>query len=247
MRTVQTVVTAAAVCLLSTFFCIFGAFDSYAYETVNALIPVICSEDSAEEQVYTIVLEAETAGAPMPESVSLELSNDETECFEIPLTEPGTYSYLVYELEGSEELIGYDTRVYGVTLFVEDNGDGALIYTVVANANNSAAKSGQIEFHNIAFGDKGRYTNIPSGTTTTTAEDTIAKTDTTAVETLTTSATMSAAATNNNSSNNTIYDYFSTVLTGDSFPAHTVRIIMLAATAAAVIAFLFKRRSSEEE
>ena len=240
MRKVQRVVTSAAVCLISALFCIFGAFDSYAYEAVNALIPISCFGDPAEAQSYTIVLEPETASAPMPESVSLELSNDETKCFEISLTEPGTYTYLVYELEGSDELICYDTRVYGVTLFVEDNGEGALIYTVAANVNNSTAKSGQIEFHNI---------NIPSETSVNTAEDTTAETETTAAETLTAAATMSAAATtaNNNSSNNTIYDYFSTVLTGDSFPAHTVRIIMLAATAAAVIAFLFKRRSSEEE
>ena len=218
MRKVQRVVTSAAVCLISALFCIFGAFDSYAYEAVNALIPISCFGDPAEAQSYTIVLEPETASAPMPESVSLELSNDETKCFEISLTEPGTYTYLVYELEGSDELI----------------------YTVAANVNNSTAKSGQIEFHNI---------NIPSETSVNTAEDTTAETETTAAETLTAAATMSAAATtaNNNSSNNTIYDYFSTVLTGDSFPAHTVRIIMLAATAAAVIAFLFKRRSSEEE
>ncbi len=244
MRTVQTAVITAAVCLLSAFFCVFGAFDSYAYETMNALIPVSLSEDSAGEQVYTIMLEAETAGVPMPESVSLSLANEESGFFEIPLTEPGTYNYLVYELEGGDELIDYDTRVYGVTLFVEDNGEGALVYTVVANANDSAAKSEQIEFRNNVLGEKDEHTQVPSEVTTTAlSEAATTETVTTAVETTTAAVT----TTEKKSSVNTIQEFFGAVMTGDTFPAHTVRIIMLAAIAAAVIAFLFKRRSSEEE
>ncbi|MBR5166393.1 MAG: hypothetical protein IKW87_12695 [Ruminococcus sp.] len=237
MRTVRAVAAAAAVYLLSAFFCLFGGADASAYENVLAEIPVSCSADSVAEQVYTINLEAVTKGAPMPERASVELTKDEQECFGIPLTEPGTFSYRIYQIKGSNEYIDYDTKVYGVTLFVENDGEDGLLYSLVADADGNGSKSESIEFCNYVLGERDRRTDTTA----------VSSTVTTTTTTTTAAATTAVTTTEKKSSENTVQEYIGTVLTGDTFPAHTVRIIMLAAIAAAVLAFLFKRRSSEEE
>jgi hypothetical protein len=67
-------------------------------------------------------------------------------------------------------------------------------------------------------------------------------------ETTTAVATNAEGTTNaGKSADRKISDFIDTVLTGDSFPAHTVRITMLGAFLTATVSYLCKRRRDEED
>ncbi|MBP5378725.1 MAG: hypothetical protein J6Y64_04205 [Ruminococcus sp.] len=247
MKTIRRITSAVAVYMLSVFFCIFGAMNVRAYETVTAEIPVDCSVTSESlTQTYRIKLEPETADSPVPETDIIGVSGDGKGSFDIALTEPGTYKYRIYQLKGDNDDIKYDDDVYIVTLFVENAPDDTLAYTVVAGMNGSDTKSEKIRFENIVLGEEYHVTTTTTTITTTYTTETA----TTTAKTTTTSAAATSAAGNDQSkksSGDKITEIVGAVLTGDSFPAHTVRLILIISFAAAIITFLFKRKNSEEE
>lgn len=242
MKKVLRFASAAAVYMLSVFFCFFGTMSAAAYEAATAEIPVECFIGSASDtEPYRIKLEAVTEGAPVPESDILEVSIAE-EKFEVALTSPGTFMYRIYEIAGDDEGIEYDANIYTVALFVENDGDDRLSYTVVANAGDGSSKSASIKFKNIVLGDNVTFTTVPETSTVTTASETTATTAAT--------TTTSAAAAQNESgsgSGDKITKIVGAVMTGDSFPAHAVRSVLIVSFAAAIITFLFRRKNSEEE
>lgn len=242
MKTVLRFASAAAVYMLSVFFCFFGTMSAAAYEAATAEIPFDCFIGSASDtETYRIKLEAVTEGAPVPESDILEVSIAE-EKFEVALTSPGTFMYRIYEIAGDDEGIEYDANIYTVALFVENDGDDRLSYTVVANAGDGSSKSASIKFKNIVLGDNVTFTTVPETSTVTTASETTATTAAT--------TTTSAAAAQNESgsvSGDKITKIVGAVMTGDSFPAHAVRSVLIVSFAAAIITFLFRRKNSEEE
>lgn len=246
MKIAQRVSSAIAVCLLSVILFFAGSFKAYAYTAVKAEIPVDCLEIPDDNtHIYTIKIEAENDISPEPNSDTLEISENGTGHFEINITEPGTFIYKISEIAGDDTDIEYDSNIYYITLFVENSTEGELIYTVTATIDGRNKKTEKIDFKNAVLGD----TYIRTTTDVSAAlSDSIIITRTTAVSAAETAPVITTVTTAASSSNgNHFTDFIDSVLTGDSFPAHAIRIIMLFSILTAISTFLFKRDNSEEE
>ena len=244
MNAVRRIAAVTAVYLLSVFFCIFGAASAYAYEDVCARIPVNCYEFAeADDLEYIIKIEPRTQGAPVPEKDVLEIDEDGTGFFDITITEPGTFRYDIFEIAGDDENIRYDRKNYSVTVFVElGDGDG-LVYSVVANGLDGS-KSPNIEFRNLTVSEKGVNGDMSDSATTSVTAAASTAVQTTATTAVTAAAELTAPAESKKGYITRIVD---SALTGDSFPAYTVRAVLITAFAAALCTFLFRQKNSEEE
>ena len=217
----------AFVCLLSLLVLLSGTQTAFAYETIKVDIPVDGLEVYGNNtHTYELKIESENESSPVPVSDILTIAEDSTGTFEIYLTEPGTYHYTIYEVAGSDTNIQYDSSRYNITVYTENNEDVGLSYTITACRSGADSKAESIAFQDIILSD----------TATTTAETTT-HTYTTIVTTVTTSVTTMEHQT----------DIVNSILTGDRFPAHAIRLVMLISALTAIFAFLFKQKQSEEE
>lgn len=246
MKVIKKTVSAAAVCLLSVFIPFHGAVTANAYETVNAKIPVTCLDFPYEDDhTYEIKIESENDSFPVPASDLLTISDNGTRYFEIDITEPGTFSYKVYEMAGNDTDIVYDDNTYIVTVFVENAADDKLIYSVTVNADGKDTKSETIKFHDDTVLNRNiKILNQTDDTVTEVNNTTSAATATVTSSTASTAAATAAAGDNTDKS---VTGFIGSVFTGDSFPAHTVRTLLLLSIFAAIVSFLFKRGNREEE
>ena len=253
MRKIRSLICLMAVCLLSCFVFPFMGIRALAYVTLEAEIPVTCLEiPDGMTHTYTIIIESENEISPVPKSDTLEITENGTGKFEIDIDEPGTFVYKVYEKEGNEPDIKYDKNIYSVTVFVEDVSDSTLKYAVVAKSEGKDEKSDKIEFENDCLGTSDSDTTSESTDTTssTTEEDSSSSASTTDSSSRTTETTTSktddTSSTNDNNGTSET-GFIENVLTGDSFPAHAVRMTMLSSLLIAISTFLFKRDNNEEE
>ena len=231
---------AAVICLITFLLFSPATMNAGAYVTVGAEIPVSCLEVAdRSDHTYEIRIESENDDSPAPNSDTLSISENGLGYFEINITEPGTYRYRIYETAGNDPDIEYDSNIYSVVVFVENSNDDELIYTVTANAVGSDSKTKGIEFKNIVL------SGSESVTTSTTTATTSSGTATSSAVSNTTTTT--AVTTTKTSTDSTITTIIENVLTGDTFPAHALRIGLLASVLTAIAAFLFKHRQSEEE
>lgn len=243
MKIAQRVSSAVAVCLLSVILFFAVPFKAYAYTAIKAEIPVDCLEIQDDNtHVYTIKIETENDSSPAPNSDTLEISESGTGHFEINITEPGTFIYKISEIAGDDTNIGYDSNIYYITLFVENITEDELAYTVSASIGGRDTKTEKIGFKNIVLGDN--YSK-----TETTVVSTAVTNTATATETVTSASSQTTAVTTaaGSSNGNHFTGFIDSVLTGDSFPAHAIRIIMSLSVLTAISTFLFKRDNSEEE
>lgn len=237
MKVIQRVVAAAAVCILTLTMLFLQAFPAAAsaYEAIQAKIPVTCLEISEEAtHIYDIRIEPADAQSPAPESGALAVSENRTEYFVLDITEPGTFSYKVYEAKGDDPNIQYDTDIYIVSIYVTADEFDQLSYSVIVNLNGKNLKSEEVDFQNSVSESEGSRT-----TTTTTA--------TTAASTVTTVTTTAATTTQPAQTDNSVSAFIQSVLTGDSFPVFAAALLLISLTAIAVSVFLFKCENREEE
>ncbi len=235
-------ISAAAVCLLSFVFVFAGGTSASAYESFTAEVPVSCFFDADNiTGAYTIAIEAVTSITPEPVPGELIISDSGYDSFGLVISEPGTFIYRVYEVEGDDPGVDYDRRVYTLTLFVENDDDGGLRYAITAALEGSDDKVEQVDFRNKVLPDE-VVTTTTSTTITTTAPETIVTTVQTTLPAVTT-----APVTTKPAETNLITVLIDGVLTGDSFPARALRFTMAAAALTAVAALLFKRKNDEEE
>ncbi len=218
----------AFVCLLSLFVLLSGTQTAFAYETVRVVIPVDCLEVYGNNtHTYELKIESENESSPMPVSDILTIAEDSTGTFEIYLTEPGTYRYSIYEAAGSDTNIQYDSSRYNIEVYSENNEDNELCCSVIAFQAGAGSKAESVAFQDIVLSD----------TVTTAAAASTTLTYTTAVTKVTTAVTTKEHKT----------DIMNSILTGDRFPAHAIRLVMLLAAMTAIFAFLFKQKQSEED
>ena len=199
------------------------------------------------------MIEAENNTSPIPKSEMLEITENGTGKFEIAINEPGTFVYKVYEKEGNEPDINYDKNIYNITVFVEDVSDNTLKYAVVAKMEGKDEKQVAIEFENAVRVETGTTTSTTTNSVTTVTTLTTTKTETSsdtstsitestttkATTTVTTSTVVSTSTTVQTA--NQITGFITSVLTGDDFPSHAIRIVMLSAILIAISTLLFKR------
>lgn len=247
MKKLQSFISLVTGCLLSCFVLSHYTIMADAYLTIQAEIPVSCLEIHDDNtHIYQIVIEPDNTISPTPKSDLLEITENGSGKFEIDIDEPGTYQYRIYEKPGYDTNIIYDDNIYSITVYVETVTDDDLRYAVSAQIIGKDEKPERIEFENTLYVDYGTVTTTLPVTTvaseTTTASDTAYTTSAVVTGDVTTTTTARSE-----NKDNPITEFIDTVLTGDSFPAHAVRSIMLFSVLVAISTFLFKRDNSEEE
>lgn len=236
-----------AVCLLSLFFVPLCALSAEAYEKVHLVIPVICLDvEDLDDHIYRIKITTDDPFAPAPLSDTLDIAQNGTGQFEIDIDEPGTFVYEIFEHEGDEPDIDYEPTVYTITVYVELGEDDELLYAMAAAVDGRDVKSEEIQFQDkLMEGSDRKKPRTTETTTVTTASTTPTATTDTTTATTTTAATTTAAATTTKA--NPIVSFVGDVLTGDSFPAKTLCVVILAALTAMVGALLLKKKSGDND
>ncbi|MBR3630575.1 MAG: hypothetical protein IKN55_08925 [Oscillospiraceae bacterium] len=218
----------ALVCLLSLLFLLSGMQTVFAYETIRVNIPVNClAVNGNNTHTYELIIVTEDDNAPKPVSDTLTIKEDSSGTFEIDLTEPGTYHYTIYEVAGSDAAKQYDSSRYNIVVYAENNENDGLRYSITAYKAGTESKAERISFQDIVLSDTETTTTEPA-----TEADTTTSTDTSTTESV---------------SKEEDSDIIDNILTGDSFPAHAIRLVILISAMAAIFAFLFKRNQNEED
>lgn len=153
---------------------------AYADETVSAAIPVKIGKTSGSgvpgEVQYTVVLEAITANAPMPDETTITVQDKgqggEGAFCPITYTLPGDYEYKIYEQNGKQNYFTYDTTVYEVIVRIINDGKGGLASEIGAKKVGGTAKS-NIEFNNKYIKPVTPTTSATTSATTSTTRTTI--------------------------------------------------------------------------
>lgn len=232
----------AFVCLLSLFVLLSGTQTAFAYEAIKVDIPVDCLEVYGNNtHTYELKIESENESSPVPVSDILTIAEDSTGTFEIYLTEPGTYRYSIYEAAGSDTNIHYDSSRYNIVVYAENNEDNELCCSIIAFQAGADSKAGSVAFQDIVLSAAKKVPTTTMTTTTTTTTTTATMTTLTDTTTAVTSTTTAVTTMEHKT------DIISSILTGDRFPAHAIRLVMLLAAMTAIFAFLFKQKQSEED
>ena len=127
---------------------------SFAGESsCSVTIPVkaeVSGSNVPSDMTYRMVMEAVTAGAPMPAAAELTGKNGETVSFgPITYTVPEDYQYRVSQKYSEKEHFTFDSTAYMVTVRILNGDNGALISEVWASPeSDQGKKSGSIVFRN---------------------------------------------------------------------------------------------------
>lgn len=239
-------ISVALICLLSILFIFTGELNSKAYENISAVIPVNCLEYSADESgTYRIMIESEDDHSPEPLSGTLDVSENGEGTFSININEPGTFRYRVFQEKGDLPYVRYDSTVYIITVFVEHNDNNSLSWSLSTAIEGRERKAEEIKFRNNSV----LVTTSVSTTSpiTTSLTETATDIGSTASETHTTSVSAASTTAATTTTGSVISEILDTVLTGDSFPAHAMRLTLTAAALTAFITVLFRHRRDEED
>ena len=196
------------VMLVCVFCCFLGGFAgtsdgsmvyaANAYKPLDVEIAFECIENlRLPDGSYTISISAEDENSPLPENDTVEVK-DGKGSFRLTVTEPGDYTYLVFQKRGNDENIIYDDTVYEIHISVmnkyadsegeiqtSEDGQGELIYYMSVNYVNTDQKPEMIEFINESAGNDTTDTTDTTETTeiTVTTESTENKKTTEKTET----------------------------------------------------------------
>ena len=100
-------------------------------------------------EVYEVVMEAITKGAPVAEIMTQKVMNSGTVSFgQIHYTVPGDYQYKIYQKSGSTDRFTYDKTVYTVTVRVQNDAEGGLTAELWAVKEGTTMKNDAVQFQN---------------------------------------------------------------------------------------------------
>ncbi len=179
-----------------------NVFAESNYLPIDAVIEFVCLEaQNAKDTTYNICIKTDEANAPLPKDDKVLINSSGQGKFQIELNEPGTYVYTVYQEKGSDQDIQYDDTMYDIYVYVTNNENDQLVYTVSVTYADTDQKPVSVDFKNKKKKDSSGRTEDTSetpskkqtteaktdevtedgGTETTekTEEDTSEKTDTT--------------------------------------------------------------------
>ncbi|MBR5974868.1 MAG: hypothetical protein IK020_06760 [Clostridiales bacterium] len=123
---------------------------AFSYKPIVAYVPFSCERAEVSGDVtYEFVIERMDEASPKPDKDVILISGSGKANFEVPIDEPGTYSYKVYEKAGTNSDIVYDSTVYMVTLFVTNTETGDLEYQVILSKEDMV-KPTEVKFINQA-------------------------------------------------------------------------------------------------
>ena len=113
---------------------------TFAVESVTVQIPFLIENASS-----TVVIEA-VDGAPLPEKT--QLTDVFAGTFEMAYSQPGDYSYTIYQKPGAEPDVTYDSAIYHIVVSVFVNEDGTLYAAIAVGMEGNPSKPGSIVFTN---------------------------------------------------------------------------------------------------
>ena len=110
------------------------------------------SQDSQElpKEWYTFVLEPGTDTEDFSSQTVRVQATDQSaiQFAALTFTQPGTYSFRLYQKEGQNENIGYDSIVYDVTITVLHDKNKRLVPTVIVTEEGKEGKLDSLSFVN---------------------------------------------------------------------------------------------------
>ena len=137
-------------CLLA-FFLLPGAVHAKEYAcdvTIPATVQV-SGDKIPSGEVYEVVLEAITDGAPVAETMTQKVTGSGTVSFgPIHYTVPGDYQYKIYQKSGSTARFTYDKTVYTLTVRVQNDEEGGLAAELWAVKEGTTTKNDAVNFQN---------------------------------------------------------------------------------------------------
>ena len=117
-------------------------------KAVTAKIPVLCEEVKSDE-TYTYKIDGEVSEFAKVSEETISLKSGEKGYFEISFNYPGTYSYTVSQIAGTDEKTTYDAATYNVDVYVTETDDGVLFAQPILYKSGSDEKKAELNFKNI--------------------------------------------------------------------------------------------------
>ena len=100
-------------------------------------------------EVYEVVMEAITKGAPEAEKMEEKVTGAGKVTFgPIHYTAPGDYQYRIYQKAGTTKRFTYDNTVYIVTVRVQNDEEGGLAAELWAVKEGTESKIDEVQFQN---------------------------------------------------------------------------------------------------
>ncbi|MBR1773469.1 MAG: hypothetical protein IJ749_06170 [Eubacterium sp.] len=142
-------ILAALLCLLGVFLGGKVSFAAFKYTPLEAEVHFKCLDvEGLDTANYEIVIEPKDATTPVPDEDRLTVNESGEGIFKMTITEPGTYEYLLYQVEDTQDRVKYDDSKYNVQVFVTTDDNKQLIYSVAASYADSGDKPSEIAFQN---------------------------------------------------------------------------------------------------
>ena len=150
-------------CFLCAFFGLSASLQAMnQYVPVTVQVPVYCEKvNNDSKAVYEIHMERADSNTPKPVAETITVDAAKTGMFEITVSEPGNLKYTVSQIKGSAGDVMYDERVYDVYVWVVNDANNELTYTVSVTLAGSATKPDK-----IAFANSKKASPSPSGGST---------------------------------------------------------------------------------
>ena len=143
-------ILAAVFCMLA-FLLLPGAVQAKEYAcdvTIPATVKVSGKKIPSGE-VYEVVMEAITKGAPEAEKMEEKVTGEGKVTFgPIHYTEPGDYQNRIYQKAGTTKRFTYDDTVYIVTVRVQNDEEGGLAAELWAVKEGTESKIDEVQFQN---------------------------------------------------------------------------------------------------
>lgn len=136
------------ICLLLIVFSLFSSIRVYAdTNAVTAKIPVRCSSEGSDA-TFVFQLIADTNEYQQIASDTLRISDGKEDVFLISYVCPGTYSYIVKQVFGSDANVTYDDTVYRVNVYVTEDDQGVMYAETIVYTDASSEKRDACSFVN---------------------------------------------------------------------------------------------------
>ena len=119
-----------------------------ATEPVTVKIPVSCEAKGLSE-TFTYTMTTETPSEQLTvENSTLTLKNGESGNFSITFKAPDTYRFTVRQQAGSTTGASYDSTVYTVDVYVQEDDTGRMYSDIVAYTSGNTGKAAKLSFTN---------------------------------------------------------------------------------------------------
>ena len=254
---------AIAAILVSGLFCFSEPWSCYAamrYTPLKVEISFECLFDTRlPDGTYRINISPEDDVAPLPDETKV-LVTEGTGSFHVEISEPGTYSYLVYQEKGDDPDMVYDDTRYEIHLFVTDKGietdDSSIEMTSVITVNYAGTddKPDRLAFANRLAGDSEAANNTTEESSTSATTETTTEVTTEESGTSVTTEESSASVTTEESGVSVTTEDATTpgadsklrISTGDAANIRLLIILMTTSIIVTIFLIILKKRNARD-